>query len=291
MAENIKETIITMIREIIQRRNWQTGKAQLTDWDLILIEAFQLKGGHNPNQVITLSQLQVGERNWKLPPEGSLKLNFDEASKGNPGRTCIGGAIRDSQGKIIQLYTRSLGNSTNNTAEFGALETGLEILHREGMTNIVVEGYSILVINTVRKLQNDTKVGNIQQHWHLAYSPQKIQEHLQTGTIMELRWIRMSTNGLADRISNEGVDKEGSEMDSTWNNILNGQFQIDCTQLAAKDYDGSRSTGDHIEARGTELIEGQVGYKHNPIGHLLNTSYNEYHNHTTRGSMTPQSCQ
>jgi ribonuclease HI len=50
----------------------------------------------------------------------------------------------------------SLGNSTNNTTEFQALEIGLEILIQEGMTKAIVEGDSALVINTVRKLQNGT---------------------------------------------------------------------------------------------------------------------------------------
>jgi ribonuclease HI len=106
-------------------------------------------------------QLQVGERKWKPPPKGSLKLNFDGALKGNPGQTGMGGVIGDDQGKIRRLYTGSLGNSTNNVVEFRSLEIGLEILRREGMTNIVVEGDSMLVINTARKLQNDTKVGKI----------------------------------------------------------------------------------------------------------------------------------
>jgi ribonuclease HI len=88
-------------------------------------------------------------------------LNFDGAAKGNPGRTCLGGVIKDSKGNIIRLYARSLGKSTNNATEFGALETGLEILSWEGMTNAIVEGDSMLVINTVRKLQNDTIIGKI----------------------------------------------------------------------------------------------------------------------------------
>jgi ribonuclease HI len=120
-----------------------------------------VKGRHNPNQVRRVPQLSLGERNWKPPPEGYLKINFDRELKGNPGRTSMGGVIRDSQERIIQLYTRSLGNSTNNATKFGALETVLEILHREGMENVIVEGDSMLVINTVRKLQNDTKMGKI----------------------------------------------------------------------------------------------------------------------------------
>jgi ribonuclease HI len=207
----IKETIIAMTREMVQSHNFQIGGAQLTDQDLKILEAFQLKG-HNPNQVSRLPQLQVGECNWKPPPEGSLKLNFNGASKGNPGQIGTGGVIRDGQGKIIRLYTGSPGNSTNNAAEFGALETGLQILHREGITNVVVEGDSMLVINTVRKIENDTKVGKIQRHWCLAYSLQKIQEHLKTGIIVELRWVRRSANGLADRILMKGLTRKDQNL-------------------------------------------------------------------------------
>jgi hypothetical protein len=60
-----------------------------------------VKERHNPNQVRRVPQLILGERNWKLPPEGSLKINFDGALKGNPGQTGMGGVIRDNQGRII----------------------------------------------------------------------------------------------------------------------------------------------------------------------------------------------
>jgi ribonuclease HI len=76
----------------------------------------------------------------------------------------MGGVIRDSKGNIIQLYVGSLGNSTNNIAEFGALETDLKILSPEGMKNIIVEGDSTMVINTVRRLQNGTRVGKLQKN-------------------------------------------------------------------------------------------------------------------------------
>jgi hypothetical protein len=71
------------------------------------------------------------------------------------------------------------------------------------------------------------------------------------GIIVELCWVRRSTNGLADRIANEGVDKQRPELDTIWSNIPNGQFRTDYIQLAAKDYDDSRSTDDHIKDVGT----------------------------------------
>jgi hypothetical protein len=70
-------------------------------------------------------QLQLGDCNWTPPPLGFLKLNFDRVEKGNPGVAGMGGVIRDSDGNVIQLYAGSMGNSTNNTTKFGALELGL----------------------------------------------------------------------------------------------------------------------------------------------------------------------
>jgi ribonuclease HI len=59
------------------------------------------------------------------------------------------------------MYIGSLGNSTNSAAKLGALETGLATLHWEGMTNILMEVDSMLIMKTVRKLQNNTIVGKI----------------------------------------------------------------------------------------------------------------------------------
>jgi ribonuclease HI len=256
----LKEAIISQIRETVQSRNCQTERAQLTGQDSRILETFHLKDGRNNTLVGRPPQLQLGARNWTPPPAGFLKLNFDGAEKGNPGMTGMGGVIRDSGGNIIRLYVGSLGNSTNNATEFGALELGLEILRRERMTNTIVEGDSTLVINTVKRIQNDTRVGKVQKHWRLAHSLQKIQEHLQTINTVELRWVRRSANGLADRISNEGVSKEGPELDTTWSNIPQGQFRTDCTQLATKDRDNSLSKEGHIEEGSERPRRTQAGH-------------------------------
>jgi ribonuclease HI len=80
----------------------------------------------------------------------------------------MGGAIKDSGGNIIRLYAGSMGNSTNNATEFGALELGLEILRREGMTNTIVEGDSTLVINTTKNPGSSEKY----EHSGVALGPQ-----------------------------------------------------------------------------------------------------------------------
>jgi hypothetical protein len=170
----INEKIISMTRETVQSSNYQNGKVQLAGRDSRVLEYFHLKDKCNRTQIGRPPQLQLGERNWNPPPTGSLKLNFNGVTKGNPGMTRMGGVIRDSGGNIIWLYVGSMGKSTKNTVEFRALEIGLEILIRERMTNTIMEGDSTLVINMVKRLQNGTRVGKVQRHWCLAHSLQKI---------------------------------------------------------------------------------------------------------------------
>jgi riboflavin biosynthesis pyrimidine reductase len=73
----------------------------------------------------------------------------------------VGGVVRDSGGTILRMYAGSICNSKNNTTKFGALELGLEILHREGMMNVIVEGGSTVVVNIAKKLQYGTKVSKV----------------------------------------------------------------------------------------------------------------------------------
>jgi ribonuclease HI len=233
----------------------------------------------------------MSESNWNPPQAGSLKLNFDGAAKENTGMIGMGGVIRDSDDNIIRLYAGSMGNSTNNTTEFGALEIDLEILSRETMKNTIMEGDSKLVINAVKRLQNGTRLGKIQRHWRLAHSLQKIQEHLQMMNTVELRWVCRSANGLADIIANEGVSKEGPELDTTRSNIPNRQFRTNFIQLVTKDRDDNQSTEGHIKEGGARPIGMHKGSMQNLIAQHSTTSYNADSEHTTDGGMAPRSCQ
>jgi hypothetical protein len=98
-------------------------------------------------------------------------------------------------------------------------------------------------------------------------------------------------NGLADRITNKGVRKEGLDLDTTWSNILNGHFIIDCIQLATKGRDGSLSKEGHIEEGGARPIGGHEGSGQNLPAQQSTTSYNVGSDHTTDEGTTPRSRQ
>ena len=76
---------------------------------------------------------------WEKPPLGWCKLNTDGASFGNPGRARGGGVIRDSEGRWLRGFARSIGFTTSITAKFWALRDGLLQAVQIGVQNLVIE--------------------------------------------------------------------------------------------------------------------------------------------------------
>jgi hypothetical protein len=109
--------------------------------------------------------------------------------------------------------------------------------------------------------------------------------------MVELHWVRRSTNGLADRITNEGVSKEGSGLDTTWSNIPNGQFRTECIQIVTKYCDDNLSTEGHIERSGARPIGGHDKPRQNLQDQHSIASDNAGSDHTTDGGMTTRSHQ
>ena len=58
----------------------------------------------------------IVEDRWKAPQIGFIKLNYDGASKGNPGQAGARGIFHNSQGEICGVYALDLGYATNNEA-------------------------------------------------------------------------------------------------------------------------------------------------------------------------------
>jgi probable phosphoglycerate mutase len=83
---------------------------------------------------------------WLPPPNGFIKINFDGASKGNPGPAGYGAVIRNSEGEILILTAGYLGETTNNVAELTGLLQGLRQAVTLASHTIILEGDSQIVI-------------------------------------------------------------------------------------------------------------------------------------------------
>jgi ribonuclease HI len=92
------------------------------------------------------------ERNdAKIYPSSEYILNFDGASKGNPGPSGAGAVIYKNKEEIWSSY-KFIGCKTNNQAEYSALIFGLEGALNLGIKTLLVLGDSLLVINQVNGL-------------------------------------------------------------------------------------------------------------------------------------------
>ncbi|KAM3303988.1 putative protein isoform X1 [Capsicum chacoense] len=96
---------------------------------------------HKPDQVLALPS---GQR--------SCTLEFDGASKGNPGQAGAGAVIRADDGSLTLRVREGLGVATSNHAEYRGFILGLKHALREGFTSIRVQGDSKLVCMQVQGL-------------------------------------------------------------------------------------------------------------------------------------------
>ncbi|XP_065859583.1 uncharacterized protein [Euphorbia lathyris] len=82
----------------------------------------------------------------------SCTLEFDGASKGNPGPAGAGVLLRAADGSVICRLREGLGITTNNVAEYRAMILGLKCALEKGYTKISVQGDSKLVCSQVQGL-------------------------------------------------------------------------------------------------------------------------------------------
>ncbi|GLJ48133.1 hypothetical protein SUGI_1016350 [Cryptomeria japonica] len=85
----------------------------------------------------------------EAPPSGWKKMNFDGASKGNPGLSGYGAVIRDEKGSFIGAICGQAGVVSNNIVEIIALEEGLKWAITNRLTKVVIEGDSKVVLNGI----------------------------------------------------------------------------------------------------------------------------------------------
>lgn len=99
---------------------------------------------------------QNNYKNAKIHIISDYVLNFDGASKNNPGRGGAGCVLYElnDEGKYKEIWNCSyfLGKVTNNEAEYKALLLGLNKIKEMEISNVNVLGDSLLVINQIRKL-------------------------------------------------------------------------------------------------------------------------------------------
>lgn len=126
-------------------------------------------------------------------------LFSDGGSRGNPGEAAIGYLIFDHKNQVIDFGSKYIGIETNNLAEYSALYEGLKLAKKLGITEIICNLDSELV---VKQLNGQYKISspNIKD----LYT--RITEYRSNFTKITFQHIPREQNKFADKLVNLTLD-------------------------------------------------------------------------------------
>lgn len=135
-----------------------------------------------------------------LSPErgGRAHVYFDGASRGNPGPAAVGWVIVTSDGVVDEGGER-IERTTNNRAEYAALERALEVALDHGFDEVDVRGDSELVVRQVRGEYDVTSPP-------LRAYRVRVRELLDRFDRWSLVHVPREVNGRADDLATEALD-------------------------------------------------------------------------------------
>jgi ribonuclease HI len=78
-----------------------------------------------------------------------LVIHVDGGARGNPGPAAIGVVVSDADGRLLEEVAETIGEATNNVAEYRALLRGIERARALGADEVELVGDSELVAKQV----------------------------------------------------------------------------------------------------------------------------------------------
>ena len=136
---------------------------------------------------------------------GNLIIYSDGGSRGNPGPAACGAVVFEASGKELQRLSRTIGITTNNQAEYQALEMALKWVKESGFDKgITCRLDSELV---VKQLNGEYKMKNMDlKTWFY-----KVKELVvELGGSVWFEHIPREKNKIADYLVNEALDASGN---------------------------------------------------------------------------------
>ena len=130
---------------------------------------------------------------------GKLTVNVDGGARGNPGPAAIGVVVRNGDGAVVEQVGETIGQATNNVAEYRALLRGIELARVHGATDLELIGDSELV---VRQVEGRYKVKNAGMKELHAEAVGALREF----DSWSISHVRRESNADADRLVNAALD-------------------------------------------------------------------------------------
>ena len=79
-----------------------------------------------------------------------LVVHVDGGARGNPGPAAVGVVVATPDGEVVHAVGETIGEATNNVAEYRALLRGIELAREHGASELEIYGDSELVVKQIR---------------------------------------------------------------------------------------------------------------------------------------------
>ncbi|KAL4530797.1 hypothetical protein Ndes2526B_g09222 [Nannochloris sp. 'desiccata'] len=156
-----------------------------------------------------------------VPPGSTARMQFDGASKRNPGPAALGAVLYDAAtGFEVGTVKAYMGECfTNNQAEYAGLIAGLQAAHDMGYDSIEVQGDSKLIVNQVLGLWKVKNEGLMPYHKLAVTMKNKFKK-------FRAKQVPRAENSVADALGNEAIRE--------WNEGVGGEmWTLEAAKAAA----------------------------------------------------------
>lgn len=148
---------------------------------------------------VQVNQKRIRKNEWSAPPIGVLKFNVDGSALGAPGRSGVGGVLKNSNRQVIGIFSKAIGELWAYEAEVKTILQALIFCQQHHLKHILIESDSTLAVGWVSKQAN--------RPWRL------IQGNLIDALCVEIdclgiKHIFRESNSSADYLAKSGVHKE-----------------------------------------------------------------------------------
>jgi ribonuclease HI len=126
-------------------------------------------------------------------------VNVDGGSRGNPGPAAIAAVVTDPSGNELAERAETIGEATNNVAEYRALLLGIQLAKELGGDEVELVADSLLIVEQVR---GNWKV----KQAHLRPLREQVVDALEDFKGWTIRHVKRGENERADELLNEALD-------------------------------------------------------------------------------------
>jgi len=126
-------------------------------------------------------------------------VNVDGGARGNPGPAAVAAVAADSDGNVLAERSETIGEATNNVAEYRAMLLGAGLAQELGAEEVELVGDSELI---VKQLLGEYRV----KQSHLRPLRDEVLAAINQFDDWSLRSVKREQNVRADDLVNEALD-------------------------------------------------------------------------------------